>query len=199
MLNYYEILGVPRNAHLDEIKKAYRHLALRYHPDKNKSDSPQEATRKFREISQAYEILADRKKRQQYDLQFIDSGNQHFSADDFVFRNPFDIFRDFFVLKTTSSDIFDEDFSVASFYPNTEFSNFNRLIQYQRSSVTRSSSNGVSTEIRVYQSNGQEIIESYENDILKSRLINGVQQALPSTSSSSLSAFEKVVRHTARF
>jgi DnaJ-class molecular chaperone len=63
-MDYYEILGVPRNATLDEIKTAYRRLALKWHPDRNKSP---EATEKFKQINQAYEILSDPKKREIYD------------------------------------------------------------------------------------------------------------------------------------
>jgi DnaJ-class molecular chaperone with C-terminal Zn finger domain len=58
--NYYDILGVPRNATLDEIKKAYRELALKYHPDRNKS---KEAEEKFKEINEAYAVLSDPEKR----------------------------------------------------------------------------------------------------------------------------------------
>ncbi|MEM3637891.1 MAG: molecular chaperone DnaJ [Conexivisphaerales archaeon] len=62
--DYYEILGVPRNATKDEIKAAYRKLALQYHPDRNKSP---EAEEKFKEISEAYAVLSDDQKRMQYD------------------------------------------------------------------------------------------------------------------------------------
>jgi len=62
--DYYKILGVSRNASLDEIKKAYRKLALAYHPDRNKS---KEAHEKFKEINQAYEVLSDPSKREAYD------------------------------------------------------------------------------------------------------------------------------------
>lgn len=62
--DYYKILGVSKNANMDEIKKAYRKLALSYHPDRNKS---KEAHEKFKEINQAYEVLSDPNKRKAYD------------------------------------------------------------------------------------------------------------------------------------
>jgi len=63
--DYYEILGVGKNASQDDIKKTYRKLAKKHHPDKNQ-DNP-EADEKFKEISEAYEVLSDEKKRMQYD------------------------------------------------------------------------------------------------------------------------------------
>ncbi len=63
--DYYEILGVPRNATIDEIKRAYRRLALKYHPDKNPGDK--EAEERFKEICEAYAVLSDPEKRAQYD------------------------------------------------------------------------------------------------------------------------------------
>lgn len=63
--DYYEILGVPKNASADELKKAYRKLAMKYHPDKNKDDKTAEA--KFKEINEAYDILKDEQKRAAYD------------------------------------------------------------------------------------------------------------------------------------
>lgn len=62
--DFYQILGVSRSASQEEMKKAYRKLALEYHPDRNKS---REAEEKFKEINRAYEVLSDSKKRQQYD------------------------------------------------------------------------------------------------------------------------------------
>lgn len=62
--DYYDVLGVAKNASKDEIKGAYRKLALKYHPDRNKSS---DATEKFKEINEAYEILSDQKKKEKYD------------------------------------------------------------------------------------------------------------------------------------
>ena len=63
--DYYEILGVDRKADEGEIKKAYRKLALKYHPDKNPDDAA--AEEKFKEAAEAYEVLSDSAKRAQYD------------------------------------------------------------------------------------------------------------------------------------
>ncbi|RME86102.1 MAG: molecular chaperone DnaJ, partial [Zetaproteobacteria bacterium] len=63
--DYYEILGVPRDADLNTIKRAYRKLALKYHPDRNPDDP--EAAEKFKEITEAYEVLSDPEKRRRYD------------------------------------------------------------------------------------------------------------------------------------
>src|SRR5438552_8843161 len=63
--DYYDILGVKKNAPDDEIKKAYRNLAKKYHPDRNKGNK--EAENKFKEISEAYAVLSDKEKREQYD------------------------------------------------------------------------------------------------------------------------------------
>lgn len=62
--DYYEILGVSKNATPEELKRAYRKLALEYHPDRNKT---REAEEKFKEINQAYEVLSDPQKKQMYD------------------------------------------------------------------------------------------------------------------------------------
>ena len=65
--DYYETLGVPKNASEDEIKKAYRKLAMKHHPDRNHGDTSKEAEAKFKEVKEAYEMLSDGQKRAAYD------------------------------------------------------------------------------------------------------------------------------------
>jgi len=91
--DYYEILGVLRTATKDALKDAYRTLAMKYHPDRNKEAGAEE---KFKEISEAYAVLSDDEKRATYD-QYGHSGfDQRYSQED-IFRNANfeDIFRDF--------------------------------------------------------------------------------------------------------
>ena len=65
--DYYEILGISRQATPEELKKAYRKLAMKYHPDRNPDDSDKKAEIKFKEAKEAYEILNDPQKRAAYD------------------------------------------------------------------------------------------------------------------------------------
>ena len=65
--DYYETLGVPKNASEEEIKKAYRKMAMKHHPDRNHGDSSKEAESKFKEVKEAYEMLSDGQKRAAYD------------------------------------------------------------------------------------------------------------------------------------
>ncbi|HEX9659360.1 MAG TPA: DnaJ domain-containing protein, partial [Rhodothermales bacterium] len=65
MRDYYDILGVSRSASGEEVKKAYRKLAMQYHPDRNPGDS--EAETRFKEAAEAYEVLSDPDKRQRFD------------------------------------------------------------------------------------------------------------------------------------
>lgn len=83
--DYYQILGVQKTADPEEIKKAYRKLALKYHPDKNPNNPTAEEN--FKKISEAYAVLSDQEKRKQYDSFGSDQFSQRFSRED--------IFRDF--------------------------------------------------------------------------------------------------------
>jgi len=98
--DYYEVLGVERGADLETIKKAYRKLALKYHPDRNSGDK--DAEEKFKELAEAYEVLSDPEKRQRYD-RFGHQGVQDqfgqggFQWQDFTHASEFeDIFSAFF-------------------------------------------------------------------------------------------------------
>ncbi|RMH01608.1 MAG: molecular chaperone DnaJ [Planctomycetota bacterium] len=90
--DYYEVLGVPRDADAEAIKKAYRRLALKYHPDRNEGDS--EAAEKFKEASEAYAVLSDPEKRARYD-RFGHAGLGNGGGGGVHFENIEDIFAQF--------------------------------------------------------------------------------------------------------
>lgn len=91
--DYYEVLGVARNAAKDQIKKAYRELALKYHPDRNKDKGAEE---KFKEISEAYAVLSNDEKREQYNQMGHAGFEGSFSPED-IFKNAdFSDFSDLF-------------------------------------------------------------------------------------------------------
>src|SRR6266498_1977511 len=90
---YYKVLGLKKGATQEEIKKAYRKLAVKYHPDKNPGDK--EAEDKFKEINEAYAVLSDPQKKQQYDQFGSADFHQRYSQED-IFRgfDVGDLFKD---------------------------------------------------------------------------------------------------------
>jgi len=91
--DYYEVLGVSRGASAEEMKKAYRKLAMQYHPDRNQGDK--QAEERFKEIGEAYAVLSDPEKRQRYDA-FGHAGDQMPDFGGFSFESAFDLFDMFF-------------------------------------------------------------------------------------------------------
>ncbi|XP_050440328.1 dnaJ homolog subfamily B member 6 isoform X2 [Adelges cooleyi] len=227
--DYYSVLGVTQNASINDIKKAYRKLALKWHPDKN-PENQEQANRMFKTISEAYEVLSDDKKRKAYNqygkdglinggaghggrrrgprhTNHYDPFGQDFGSGFFNFRDPEDVFREFF----NTSDItdllfpgqrysghhemstmmnpfgfggfgggfgsgFDDMFSMA----NAGFANGGGGSggNIKRTSISTRFVNGKKITTKKISEGGKEIVETYENDMLKSKTINGVPQAI---------------------
>lgn len=116
--DYYDILGVPKTATLEEIKKAYRKLAIKYHPDKNPGNK--EAEEKFKELGEAYEVLSDADKRAAYDRfghgAFQQGGPARPGSPGAGFHDPFEVFREVFggAGGGVFGDIFGEAFGSSS-------------------------------------------------------------------------------------
>ncbi|HMB01383.1 MAG TPA: molecular chaperone DnaJ [Spirochaetota bacterium] len=122
--DYYDLLGVSKNATKDELKKAYRKLAIKYHPDKNKGNP--EAEQKFKDISEAYAVLSDDQKRANYDRFGHDAFKQYqnqgggtgpfsgFSGGSFNFQDIFGDFDDIFGGGFSGESIFDTLFGRSS-------------------------------------------------------------------------------------
>ncbi|XP_043494355.1 dnaJ homolog subfamily B member 6-like isoform X2 [Polistes fuscatus] len=235
MVDYYRILEVQRTATSNDIKKAYRKLALKWHPDKN-PENLDEANKKFKEISEAYEVLIDDAKRRTYDQRlyqkassrpgrgftfrsFFDSpfqrhfekkrrvydqygkeglqmngGKRRHESDfrpfftTYVFRDPEEVFREFFAASS-----FDDPFdSIHSPFYNPlsgmEFTEFNSFPSFdvtashgaavKRTSTSTRFINGKKITTKKIYEDGKETIMSYENDVLKSKTVNGVPQSI---------------------
>ncbi|XP_071158529.1 dnaJ homolog subfamily B member 6-like isoform X3 [Mytilus edulis] len=127
MVDYYKVLGISKNSSETDVKKAYRKLALKWHPDKN-PDKKEEAEKKFKEISEAYEVLSDKKKRELYDKYgkegLINGGSDYDFQDNydhfrgFHFHNPRDVFKEFFGGRDPFEDFFGGENS-GSFFTNS--------------------------------------------------------------------------------
>ncbi|XP_019892327.1 dnaJ homolog subfamily B member 6 isoform X2 [Musca domestica] len=253
MVDYYKVLDVPRSATDTEIKKAYRKLALKWHPDKN-PDNLDEANKRFRELSEAYEVLSDEKKRRVYDQYgkeglLSDRGHNRSSRYNahefdefdirsgfpFVFRPPEEVFREFFGGHSPFADLFGDVHSyqqpgsrrsngtsggssrshyhggnskISTFSASpmlnysmmdllmpsngfTSFSSFNSMSggrssgtgsngAIKRTSTSTTFVNGKKLMTKRVYENGKETVFSYENDVLKSKTVNGVPQKLSS-------------------
>ncbi|KAJ7346010.1 hypothetical protein JRQ81_001960 [Phrynocephalus forsythii] len=208
MVDYYEALGVPRNASPDDIKKAYRKKALQWHPDKN-PDNKEYAEQKFKEIAEAYEVLSDKSKREVYDRYgkegLMGAGGPSESRAHpgpeftFTFRSAHDVFREFFGGRDPFADFFDDPFSdlhgpglrhpgggpffspfqaSTEFFPPTLGPGISGGMGFRSVSTSTRFMNGKRITTKRIIENGQERVEVEEDGELKSIQINGVPDDL---------------------
>lgn len=112
--NYYNILGVSKNASQNDIKKAYKKLAIKWHPDKN-TENKDKAEEKFKEISDAYQTLSDNNKRKEYDMHGSTNNNLNQNHN---FQNPRDIFSNLFGNNPFNNNFFNDSFFNDKFEKN---------------------------------------------------------------------------------
>ena len=159
-MGYYEILGLSKNASDSDIKKAYRKLALKWHPDKNSSNR-EFAEKKFKEISEAYQVLSDSQKRKMYDMggnNFGSNFNPHFNFSHGNFMDPFDLFKQF---ENDFGNVF--SFHSNNFgFPRGSNSNFSmksvstQIINGQKTETVTENINGkIKKTTKVYDQNGK--------------------------------------------
>lgn len=135
--DYYKILGVEKKASDSDIKKAYRNLAKKYHPDLNQNNK--DAANKFKEINEAYEVLSDKNKRKQYDMfgsNYNFNAGENFDPRNFGFKTSYKTsnmkgFSDFFnMFFGGDSSNFSNGFDgFSNFYDSSNFSNFNSNVR----------------------------------------------------------------------
>jgi len=194
--DFYEILGVRKDASQDELKKAYRKLALRWHPDKN-PDDVETAQKNFKVISEAYEVLSDKNRRRDYDRYGKNgpvatrspTGTPSRRSQAFAFRNPFDLFNDFF---DHQQDIFSQQQQQQDIFGSFGFEDLGgprSWSQYQSQSQSPISGNATSvsttttiingkretTTTTMKVEGGKRVVTVEKNGKVVSRKVDGVE------------------------
>lgn len=200
-MDYYSVLGIPKTASDSDVKKAYRKMALKWHPDKNIGENQAEAEKKFKEISEAYEVLSDADKRAYYDRfgkEKSGGGAENHDRQRFNHRDPFDVFKDFFGGRDPFKDFLDSDFGRSRGHDNFGNSNsffssfsssgngFNTSGWHSSSAPANARSTSTSTVIRngnrivtkTVVENGETTVTVEENGTLKSKTVNGKSEAI---------------------
>lgn len=166
-LNYYQQLNISQDSSYDQIKKAYRKLALKYHPDKNPTSDQQD---KFKSISEAYQVLSDPKKREKYDT-FLETG---IDFDQPHFVDPSDIFKSFFQGRSSTIqnpfNIFEHSFfneEPNDFFSSSSFSNqdYSSIFPNNLKTFTSSFSSSYSSSSQSINGQTHETITSINNGI----------------------------------
>ncbi|XP_061185910.1 dnaJ homolog subfamily B member 6-like isoform X4 [Saccostrea echinata] len=201
-LDYYVILEITKHATEADVKKAYRKLALKWHPDKN-PDNKEEAEKRFKEISEAYEVLSDKEQRAIYDKY----GKEGLSGgggvqDDFTFNGPFhhfhpfhfrdpeDVFKDFFGGRDPFASFFGFTrpsmnlFGHSNFFGDSGFSNFSSTSfsgprsggNFRSTSTSTKYVNGKKVVTRKVVENGKETITVTEDGKVVQHLVNGEEK-----------------------
>lgn len=145
--NYYEVLGLNKNVSDDDIRKAYKKIALKYHPDKNPNNK-EEAEKNFKKINEAYSILGDKEKRKNYDT-FGKSGlENNFNGFKFSNSDAHNIFSSFFNRRDPFEMMFNNDgfFEEFSSFGNTKFhtkSRFFNINNFQNDNIIKINNNRI--------------------------------------------------------
>ena len=159
-VNYYEVLGVKENATNEEIRKAYKKLAIKWHPDKN-PDNKEFAEEKFKSISEAYNVLSDPKKREEWENYRNGGFNGDFNMNDFEMNDPFEMFNSFFG-KNPFDDFFNNnnDFN----FGFGEFNNGDGISKsVKKTTVIKDGKTVTRTETTTIDKNGNKKVEVSEN------------------------------------
>lgn len=165
--NYYEVLGLTKNASDDEIRKAYKKIALKFHPDKNPNNK-EDAEKNFKKINEAYSILGDKEKKNNYDA-FGKSGlENNFNGFKFSNNDAHDIFSAFFNRRDPfemmfNNDVFFEEFSS---FGNNKFHNKSRF--FTRSNFQNDSINISNNRLVIIRN----LIKHKENNGKIGKIIN---------------------------